>query len=82
MGNKVCPYCGAHLDPGKTCDCFLSLYALLSTDDRRKVDAYAGKLLEKRNAPAGAANTDEGKAEQVGHAVSAFIITENGGFVK
>lgn len=21
MGYKTCPYCGAHLDPGKTCDC-------------------------------------------------------------
>ena len=82
MGNKVCLYCGAHLDPGEVCDCLLSLYALLSTDDRRKVDAYAGELLRKRKAPAGAANTDEGKAEQVDHAVSASIINENGGFVK
>lgn len=21
MGYKTCPYCGAHLDPGETCDC-------------------------------------------------------------
>ena len=74
MGNKVCPYCGAHLDPGEVCDCLLSLYALLSTDDRRKVDAYAGELLRKRKAPAGAANTDEGGVEQNERTVSASMI--------
>lgn len=21
MGYKICPYCGAALDPGETCDC-------------------------------------------------------------
>ena len=21
MGFKICPYCGAHLDPGEECDC-------------------------------------------------------------
>ena len=21
MSYKTCPYCGAHLDPGETCDC-------------------------------------------------------------
>lgn len=21
MGNNICPYCGAHLDPGEKCDC-------------------------------------------------------------
>lgn len=21
MGYKICPYCGAHLDPGEPCDC-------------------------------------------------------------
>lgn len=21
MGYKICPYCGAHLDPGERCDC-------------------------------------------------------------
>lgn len=21
MGNNICPYCGAHLDPGEHCDC-------------------------------------------------------------
>lgn len=21
MGTNICPYCGAHLDPGEKCDC-------------------------------------------------------------
>lgn len=36
----------------------------------------------KKKSPAGAANTDEGRAEQVDHAVSASTITKNGGLVK
>lgn len=71
---NTCPFCGSHLDSGESCDCLLSLYALLSTDDRRKVDAYAGELLEKRKTAAGAANTDDGRVEQVDHAVSASSI--------
>ena len=37
---------------------------------------------DKEEAPAGAANTGEGGAEQIDKAVSASTITENGGFVK
>lgn len=46
---KTCPRCGAHLDPGETCDC---------------LDIEAGLLIahltEKETAP-GAANTESGK---------------------
>lgn len=38
---RICTNCGAHLDPGESCDC------------------------RKEKTPAGAANTDEGKAEKV-----------------
>ena len=48
---KTCPRCGAHLDPGETCDC-LDVEAQLLVDHVKK-------------APAGAANADEGKVEQV-----------------
>ena len=60
----ICPYCGAHLDPGEVCDCFSSRYALLNTENRRKMDAFIVGLLTEQKAPAGAANTDEGKVEQ------------------
>ena len=44
---RTCPHCGAHLDPGGSCDC-----------------------RAKEEAPAGAANTGEGGAEQNLTAVS------------
>lgn len=49
---KVCPRCGAHLDANEACDC-LNVEAEL-------LEAHVGK----KEAPAGAANTDEGEVEQ------------------
>lgn len=60
-----CKYCGAHLGPGEVCDCFPSRYALLNTENRRKMDVYIGGLLAEQKAPAGAANTDEGKGDDL-----------------
>lgn len=80
---NICPHCGANLDSGESCDCFSSRYALLNAENRRKMDAYIGELLAEQKTPAGAANTDEGKAEQVlTGSDSASTINENGGFVK
>lgn len=73
---KVCPYCGAHLDPGEVCDCFLSTYARLTPENKRQVDAFALALVEKRKALAGATNTNEGGVEHVEDAVSASIIAQ------
>lgn len=67
---KVCPYCGAHLNPGEVCDCFLSTYARLTPENKRQVDAFALALVEKRRAAQGAANALDGKVEHVDHAVS------------
>ena len=61
---KICPHCGAHLDPGESCDCIGSLYASLSAGDKMKVDAKIAELLKKKKAPASAANADEGKVEK------------------
>ena len=48
----TCPRCGAHLDPGETCDC-------LDVEARLLID----HLTEKETAP-GTTNTESGKAEQ------------------
>ena len=80
---KICPHCGAHLDPGEVCDCIPSLYACLSPKDRAAVDAKITELRTKAKAPASAANAGEGRVEQsLTDAVSTSTITENGGFVK
>ena len=79
---KTCPYCGAHLDSGESCDCIGSLYASLPPEDRRAVDSKITELLNKTKAPASAANAGEGKADTSCKTVSASIISENGGFVK
>lgn len=43
--HKVCPHCGAHLDPGESCDCAQSMYLLLSPEDQRSVNALINELL-------------------------------------
>ena len=48
---RICPHCGAHLDPGEVCDCIASLYACLSPEDRRTVDSKITELLNKAKAP-------------------------------
>lgn len=42
---KICPYCGAHLDPGESCDCAQSMYQLLTPEEQRTVDALIEELL-------------------------------------
>lgn len=79
---KTCPYCGAHLDSGESCDCIGSLYASLSAEDRATVDAKITELLQKEKTALDATNIQDGKADMSGKTVSASIITENGGFVK
>lgn len=84
---KTCPHCGAHLDPGESCDCTISqvcaearaVFPELFTGrtDREIVSEIAGivRRAEMKEAPADAANTGEGGAEQSLTAVSASGIT-------
>ena len=91
---KTCPHCGAHLDPGESCDCTISqvctearaVFPELFTGrtDREIVGEIAGivRRAEMKEAPADAANTGEGGAEQNLTTVSASSITENRRSVK
>ena len=91
---RTCPHCGANLDPGESCDCTISqvctearaVFPELFTGrtDREIVNEITGvvRRAEMKEAPAGAANTGEGGAEQNSTAVSASSITENGRSVK
>ena len=91
---KTCPHCGAHLDPGESCDCTISqvcaearaVFPELFTgrNDREIVGEIAGivRRAEMKDAPADAANTGEGGAEQNLTTVSASSITENRRSVK
>lgn len=74
---KTCPYCGAHLDSGEFCDCTLSTYNRLTPENKRKVDAFALALVEKRRAVQGVWSTLDGKVEHVDHAVSTSHDTKN-----
>ena len=85
----VCPLCGAHLDPGESCDCTISkvcaearaVFPELFTGrtDREIVSEIAGivRRAEMKEAPADAANTGEGGAEQNLTTVSASIVHKN-----
>ena len=91
---RTCPHCGAHLDPGESCDCTISqvcaearaVFPELFTGrtDREIVSEIAGivRRAEMKEAPADAANTGEGGAEQNLTTVSASSITENRRSVK
>ena len=46
MENNICQYCGAHLDPGESCDCTLSKYNRLTPGNKRKVDFLAFALVD------------------------------------
>ena len=48
MGNKVCPYCGAHLDPGESCGCVAAKYSRLTPENRDKFDTAIAMLLKKQ----------------------------------
>ena len=86
---KTCPHCGANLDPGESCDCTISqvctearaVFPELFTGrtDREIVGEIAGivRRAEMKEAPADAANTGEGGAEQNFTAVSASIVHKN-----
>ncbi len=75
---RICPHCGANLDPGEVCDCqksmteeFRSIIEALSDDERDEL-LYVCKLYitgektfeecKKIIAARGAANTTDGKA--------------------
>jgi hypothetical protein len=86
---KTCPHCGANLDPGESCDCTISqvctearaVFPELFTGrtDREIVGEIAGivRRAEMKEAPADAANTGEGGAEQSLTAVFASIVHKN-----
>lgn len=71
---KICPRCGARLDPGESCDCQISnriRFNRLLNGCRKPSDVYNALLalgnagmLDREKAPAGAADADEGKAEK------------------
>lgn len=80
---KACPHCGAHLDPGEVCDCTLTQVCAEAREtfperftgktDREVVAEIASVV---KRAAQGAANTRDGRAEQIERAVSASIINE------
>lgn len=85
---RTCPLCGAALDPGESCDCTLTQVCaeartvfperFTGRTDRQIVSEIAGvvRRAEKKDTPAGAANTGEGGAEQSLTAVSASYDTK------
>lgn len=74
---KTCPRCGAHLDPGETCDCmeveWRNVLSTLTIEEKRTllhfidlIQSGTATLDEcKKLAASGATNTESGKAEQV-----------------
>lgn len=80
---KACPHCGAHLDPGEVCDCTLTQVCAEAREtfperftgktDREVVAEIASVV---KRAAQGAANTRDGRAEQIDKAVSASIMNE------
>ena len=45
---KICPHCGAHLDPGEACDCIAARYEMLTPDNRARLDSFALELAAKQ----------------------------------
>lgn len=58
---RVCPLCGAALDPGERCDC--NEYQNAAT--RGNLRQLAAMLRSKQEAAQGVSSTQGGKAEQV-----------------
>lgn len=56
---RTCPHCGANLDLGEVCDCQIGAALLLAEG--------AAERWGDEKAPAGAANTDEGKETSERH---------------
>lgn len=87
---KVCPHCGAHLDPGEACDCTEALRERLKAEILSLTKEDRSQLLKSLKihqqhpeltleecveiAALSAANTKSGKAEQIKAPVSAPII--------
>ena len=86
---KVCPHCGAALAPGEVCDCTIAQVCtearaafperFTGRTDRQIVEEIAAvvRSAEMKGAPASAANTGEGGAEQNLTTVSASIVHKN-----
>ena len=47
---KICPYCGAHLDPGEACDCIAARYDALSPANRERLDGFLAELSAEQRA--------------------------------
>lgn len=63
---NVCPYCGAHLDPGERCDCIEYQYAALTPKHKKMVDDEISALLTgQKNTALGVGSTLGGGVEQV-----------------
>lgn len=64
---KVCPHCGAHLDPGEVCDCRETLLSEAYNILVRLNDEQLDRVLQEweKDTALGAANTKSGKVEQV-----------------
>jgi len=87
---KICPHCGANLDPGEVCGC-LGLETTIQEGRELFPERFKGlsdfevvhEIARVVKTARGATNTTDGKAEKVlGGPNSASNITENGGFVK
>lgn len=50
---KICPRCGAHLDPGESCDCIEARYDTLTQASRDRVDAFIMELIAEQRASTG-----------------------------
>lgn len=45
---KICPHCGACLDPGETCDCIAARYASLTPANRERLDSFTMELMAEQ----------------------------------
>lgn len=73
---RACPHCGANLDPGERCNCVSSMYARLTPENKRKIDAFVHMLIERQKAALGAANTQNSGEEHIDHNVSTSMIPQ------
>lgn len=89
---RTCPHCGAHLDPGESCDCRADIRDQLM-DEIMELTLEERALLLKswklhlqfpelsteetiKLAASGVTSTESGRAEQIEQAVSASIVTK------
>ena len=52
---KICPHCGAHLDPGELCDCIAARYDFLIPANRDRLDAFTMELIAEQRASSSSA---------------------------